>query len=238
MMAFVSALRRPGKIGLRGGEMSKSKLSFYICFALVSTTFSVAQAQIGVVGVLNQANLRSDYHRPRGYDYRSNTGFGIGAVLDLKIYKDISLRLEPMYLQKGTAFRSILRYADARPRMADRVTVSSFYLEIPAQLRLDLRTGILRPYLLVGPSIGFLLSSKRKDGFLSPVPINDYGSTDLSFSLGGGLSFPLGRDRCFLEATYNQGLVDIANNEGKLNPIEIRTMGVQIRTGIVYIFRK
>ena len=207
------------------------RLSLVFFLAVFGVLPASAQNQIGVIGGLNRANLRSDHSKAIGINYGAIAGFGIGGVLVFGLKENISLHFEPMYLQKGTAYDD-LEVPDTK------LTIKSFYFEVPVLVKLTLGTGTTRPYLLVGPSIGFLLSSKLKiEGTNEDRDLKDnFKNNDFSLTFGGGVSFPTGNNSFFLEGNYNHGFTNIANNEGRFRGIEIKTKGIQIKTGFVFRF--
>lgn len=211
--------------------MKKMSVLLVVFLAMFMVLPASAQNQIGVIGGLNLANLSSDYFEAIGLDFGTSTGFGIGGVLDVGLNENISLRFEPMYLQKGSTF-------DDNEEPDIELTIKSFYFEVPVLFKLVLGTSTTRPYLLVGPSIGFLLSSKLKiEGRDEDQDLkDDFKSNDFSLTFGGGVSFPAGNNSFFLEGRYNHGFKDIADFEGEGEDAEIKTKGIQIMAGFVFRF--
>ncbi len=107
-----------------------------------------AQHAFGIVGGLNLANLSVDPND--GIDYSNLTALGIGGMVELQLANNTSLRLAPMYLQKG---------AEAQFG-GDTAKLKLAYLEVPALLKYSFGNASTRPYLLAGPSLGFLLNAK------------------------------------------------------------------------------
>ena len=194
-----------------------------------------AQQRVGFVGGLNLANLDAvdkdgDIFDP---NLSNRTVFGLGGILDLSLRRNISLRLEPMYLQKGAKQEDIgIRFELA-------------YFEMPVFLKLTFESSTIQPYLMAGPSLGLILRSR----FVSPEVelnvIDALNSIDFGLGFGAGVSLPIGKNAIFVEGRYTLGLANIAD-EGKasdgVNEFEIEertvfeTRGIQIMLGITFPF--
>ena len=61
---------------------------------------SASKLQFGLIGGLNLSSADIEIVE-EGADVSNTTVFGIGGVLDWSLNQTFSLRLEPMYLQKG-----------------------------------------------------------------------------------------------------------------------------------------
>lgn len=222
--------------------------------------FHRAQQWIGIVIGGNIAKLT-------GGDVGSShrTGFGIGAVLDLSLGKNIALRLEPMYLEKRA--KDIVLSEDVLippegivlPNFAVpeyQTTIS--YLEVPVFLKLAFKMKASQPYILAGPSVGLLLSAEGKAGIPALGLFTDTANIDglmnfidFGLSFGMGASILVGKTAVFLEGRYTIGLTKVFD-EGKAAAgpgepseeiefvfppgLDIKTRGIQIMTGITFPF--
>jgi hypothetical protein len=76
-----------------------------------------------------------------------------------------------------------------------KATWKSSYLEVPVLLKVAFGTGIAKPYLFGGGSIGFLMSSDMSasyGGLSAEIDVKDLmKSTDMCGVLGGGVIFQL-----------------------------------------------
>jgi len=72
--------------------------------------------------------------------------------MNLQANDFLSLQVTPMYLQKGGNAKVDFDFLDYTEYRAD-------YLEIPILIRLNFDAGMIKPYLLAGPSLGFQLNS-------------------------------------------------------------------------------
>jgi len=191
-----------------------------VFFALLSTLFIVmpvkAQVHLGVSGGLNLANVNVD--PDDGIDFSRLTAFGLGGVLDYGLSENVTLRFEPMYLQKGTT-----RFG------AD---VKLAYLEVPVMFKYAFGTSNTKPYIMAGPTFGFNLSAKIKADEEQDIK-DEIKSVDFGLVLGAGVSLPMGNNSLFLEARYALGLANI--NDAPDDPdLDIKTIGIQIFAGITF----
>ena len=127
-----------------------------ICFFVAILAVSFAQnpntkLQIGVIGGLNFSGADIEIVE-EGADVSNTTVFGIGGVFDWNLNQTFSLRLEPMYLQKGIGKSEL----DVQPDV--EWTLESSYLELPVFIKAEFGSAI-RPYIMAGPSFGLLLTS-------------------------------------------------------------------------------
>ena len=203
-----------------------------LCIVLLISVGVYAQnSKIGVIGGVNLANISVD---DDSATTSSLTGFGIGGVLDLALSENISLCFEPMYLQKG-----------AKEEIEEEVTtidasIKLNYIEIPVFLKILLGSSDTKPYIMAGPTIGFLMSANMEVsamGMSMEVDIKDFmESIDYGVSFGGGISFAMGNNSFFIEGRYTIGLADVfkggeSEDLGEMEDDEIKTKGIQIMGG-------
>lgn len=130
--------------------MKKMSLFLVVLLALCMVLPVSAQVHVGFLCGLNLANLSFD--PDEGMDFSSHTAFGFGGVFDSSLGENISVRLEPMYLQKGT---------ETKEQGVD-IEFKLTYLEVPIMLKYDFDSGDVKPYVMAGPTIGLNLSAKVK----------------------------------------------------------------------------
>ncbi|MFX0138110.1 MAG: porin family protein [Candidatus Hodarchaeota archaeon] len=189
--------------------------------------------QIGLIGGINLANLDE---KDEEYDIR--TVFGVGGVFELGVGEKFAICFEPMYLQKGAKSEEVEDFI--------KVTIEGkfAYLEIPVFFKVPLGTSSTRPYIMAGPTIGILLSSNigmSMMGIDIEVDTKDLTkSIDYGLGVGGGVSFPIGKNTLFIEARYTLGIADIAKEgemeiDGEKETVpdsEVKTRGIQIMAGM------
>lgn len=203
---------------------------------------SRAQIRLGGVGGLNFADLETSGEP----EVSTRTVFGIGAVLEIGLSRNFILHMEPMYIQKG-----------GRVEAGEDVTsdpggrIKSSFAEIPIFLKVTHGSRI-RPYAMVGPSIGYLLSSHIEldafglafEGDMKEVT----NRIDFGLGFGGGIAIPMGIFSVFLEGRYTVGLTNLQKGgtmEVSAGPLavpidfdkdeaEYKNRGFRIMIGILY----
>ena len=132
--------------------------------------------------------------------------FGVGAVLDIRLSKNLHARIEPMYLQKGG---NIEEGQDVVNQPEGQIRSSS--IEIPLLIQYAFGNKI-QPYLIAGPTMGYNLKSEIEfdlTGLNFTGDMKDVTATfDLGITFGGGVQVPVGFGAIFLEGRYAYGLVN------------------------------
>lgn len=207
--------------------MRKFNLIFVVAFGLlIFLPANAQQHQIGVVGGLNLAKLSSDDLEGIGFEFSNRTAFGLGGVLDLGLNKNISLRFEPMYLQKGSEFPD-----NEEPDVELKLEAS--YFEVPVLIKYAFGRSDVRPYLMAGPSLGLLLKADLVVPGQENEDIKDeLQNIDLSVGVGAGISFPMGRTSFFVQGRYVLGLTNLNDSEGEGSDSEFNNRGIQFMAGI------
>lgn len=192
--------------------------------ALVLVTVPAhAEVGVGILGGVNIATLESNDEEFG--DAMESKRFAVGGiVLDFPLSEAVSLRLEPMYMPKGTTatlevegfnFESTLRLP---------------YVELPILLKVSRTTGAVRPYLVIGPSIGYRTGATATDVLTGEEEdvedADDIETWDYGVAAGGGLSYAVGRATIFAEGRYTLGLADLDKQPDAGETLKNR--GVQI----------
>ncbi len=210
--------------------MKKISLFLFVLFSVLISLPANAQKRhhLGVFGGANLANLSSDDLEEIGFDFSYRTAFGFGGVLDLGLSQNVALRFEPMYLQKGSKFPDI-----EEPDV--QLKFKSAYVELPLFIKYAFGNQPTRPYLVVGPSIGFLLSADLViEGEEDEDIKDDFKDIDFSLGFGGGVSFPFGNNSFFVEGRYFLGLANINDAEGEGADADIKNRGIQFMAGMTF----
>jgi len=204
--------------------MKKPGLLLVVILSLFVVVPAGAQHRIGLVGGINLAQFSLDPEPRAGIALPNRTAFGIGGVLDLGLTKNVALRLEPMYLQKGSKVEDFGREIGKEKWS---------YIEAPVLFKLALGAKATRPYLVAGPTIGYLLSAK----YSSATGENDikkyFRNFDFGLAFGTGVSFPVGNNSIFLEGRYASGLSNILNVPSAPD-VKLKTKGLQMVAGITF----
>ena len=196
-----------------------------------------AQVRVGIIGGINFSDMEGTGER----EVSGKTVFGVGGMLDLGLWKDFSLCLEPMYIQKYAIAEEI----DIENPAID---VKLAFLECPVFLKYSFGNTI-RPYFIAGPAIGYLLSSEMEinlGGITFEANTKEITEKlDIGLGFGGGISISTGPCSVFLEGRYTLGLNNL--NKGGVviasaGPLHIegdipesdkmKNRGVQLMAGI------
>ena len=205
--------------------MKKMSILVGALFTLITVLPANAQVNFGVIGGLNLANLSVD--PDDGVDLSNRTAFGIGGILSFGVGETLALQLEPMFLQKGAK----LKLSDLGFTLEAEIKVS--YIEVPAMLKFAFGSGDTKPYVMAGPTVGYLLSAKVKDDMEEQDIKDDVKNIDFGLAFGGGVSLPMGNNTLFVEARYSLGLSDL-NDDPDDPDTSIKTKGIQIMAGITF----
>ncbi|PKL77686.1 MAG: hypothetical protein CVV25_13950 [Ignavibacteriae bacterium HGW-Ignavibacteriae-4] len=204
--------------------MKKSVVVLLVVFLLFGYK-AYSEVDFGVIAGVNSSSLRIE--PAEDFDVEGRTTFGAGLFMNLQANDFLSLQITPMYLQKGGNAKVDYDFLDYTEYRAD-------YLEIPVLIRLNFDGGMIKPYLLAGPSLGFQLNSTYLDGDGKEVDItNDTKNLDLSLVLGAGLEIEFDNLSLFGQLTYNHGLSNLDNSDGILDfTDEIYTRSIGFYVGL------
>jgi opacity protein-like surface antigen len=194
-------------------------------FAAVSAR---GEVRVGVLAGANVANLDLNMEEP-DVTLRAKTLFAAGMVVEVGLSRNLSVQLEPMYLRKGGRI-------EIRDFFGDDASGSLrlSYVELPVLLKLSRSAGRVRPYLMLGPSVGYRVDAKIKDevtGEEEDADENDIEKWDLGVAVGGGLTVPVGRATVFVESRYTWGLVDLDKED---EDTKLKNRGVQVLAGVTF----
>ena len=183
-------------------------ISFFFTAFLLLVQSSPAQVRVGFTGGVHfwegeQSNF---------YDSRvsSGTGYAVGGILDCPLIKRFSFLIEPTYVRRGTSAQP-----SGPQSYVSRLSFDLSYLELPILLKYSVGKN-LRPFLVLGPTFGFNLSSRvgaeiRGPWFGDLEVEADAGNAtrtfECSIEFGGGLSYKADDIlTLFIEARYAHAL--------------------------------
>jgi len=162
---------------------------------------------LGIIGGINFADM--DFPNNQGPDAQEVTtlpGFAAGAVFDIRFSESIYAHIELMYMQKGG---NIEEGTDPVNQPAGQINLSS--IEIPLLFKYTFGDKI-KPYLVVGPSVGYNLNSDIEfdlTGLNFKGDLDEVTETfDLGLTFGGGVQVPCDFGIIFLEGRYTHGLLN------------------------------
>ena len=194
-----------------------------VCFALSAFSQSSEKYSIGVIGGLHISDMYFENNQgANDQEISSLTQFGLGALIDIRLSPKSSIYLEPMYLQKGGKIEEGSDPANQPPG-----EITTAYLELPILFKYTFGEKIM-PYVVVGPSVGYLLSSElvfEISGYNFTGDFSDVmESFDLGVTIGGGLQYPVSFGLLFIEAKYNYGLI----NQMKGGTVTLESNGIEV----------
>jgi hypothetical protein len=165
---------------------------------------AAAQTRLGVFGGVNLGKLAPG---ESGLTYSTRSFPAGGGIIDVGLGRNVFLRAEPMFLQKGS--RLAIAADDFLFPEDVSLDLRTSYFELPLLVVVSKGGEGVRPYALAGPTFGFLVGAKAR----AQGEEVDFESSsrrgDLGISLGGGLQFPAGAASVFVETRYTQWLWDV-----------------------------
>jgi hypothetical protein len=223
--------------------------NLFLLFTLVFLAFLTrplsAQLQIGVQAGINLTDINMDVTTQEGFNTAMRTRAIMGGIISYNFSPVLCLQAEPAYVQKGAdADFSIV---ESGLNVDIKANISADYFDLPILLKVSLPTDFIRPYLIAGGSVAFLLGDAKLrveeatvngQDVLGLVPDElreqtlQLKSTDYILCLGGGLTIPIGLLNIFVEGRYDLGLTNI--NDDPTDDTEFKTTGVQIKAGLLF----
>lgn len=185
---------------------------------MFSTNYSSkAEVDLGVMLGANFANVNLE--SSENIEADNSTALAIGLFTNFQANDFLSLQITPMYIQKGSRGTN-LEFSE----------FTADYFEIPILARGNFDLGIIKPYVLFGPSVGFQLNSTVTSN--GQVYSDRLSSTDFSLQFGGGLELELTGLSLFGQFTYSYGMSDL-NSDGNIEFIDkMYTRGIALFVGI------
>ena len=223
--------------------MKKCVIVFVAILVICSTMPLFSQTNyIGPMLGVNLANVKISPDEP-DFNLSTRTGFVAGGAVLIYLGPNFGLQVEPAYMQKGAK----VKIEDGDDKAEGTLKANS--IDIPVLLKIGLGQGTTQPYLIAGPTLGFVLGDVKlvadkviEDGvdITSQIPADqkeevlDTKSTEFGVSFGAGVMFPLGNNQMFIEGGYNLGLSNLAKPEDSDDDTDVKTNGIQFKVGILF----
>jgi hypothetical protein len=163
------------------------------------------------------------------------TQFAMGVYSEISFpLLPISIQPEVLYSVKGTKL-----YPSAIPAYVTSATikVTTSYIDIPILIKYYLPSPIIKPFIFIGPSIGFLVSAKKEEeeigvpGMVKNIEIdvkNETTSIDFGAVVGVGVKIPFAIIDFTLDARYNYGFT----STDKINSSETYNRVIAVYIGV------
>ncbi len=182
------------------------KLLTALCFiGLMAFSANQANAQTGIKGGLNLANVKYDVSA-MGFSMDETTdmriGFHAGVFTNLALNDMLSIQLEALYTIKGSK--------EEEEFFGDTFEIETelAFVEVPVLLRFNVPIdGDTRPYLLAGGHVGYLLDATESEDGQSIDISDELNEINFGASFGAGVSF----GSFFIEGRYDLGLANLAD---------------------------
>ena len=187
-----------------------------------------ARNRIGFTGGLSLASIgESPAFEFEDIEFAARRGFGLGAFYERNLSAKIALRFESSYIQKGGGFPLFFPGGFNNFGFQREAEIKSAYIESVALLGVLPGKGGIRPYLMVGPTISYLLDAQI-DLVDSPTPGFDITDTTNKVDFGAIICSGIRFNYIFIEARYALGFGDL----GLPLAEKIRNRGLQSMVGL------
>jgi hypothetical protein len=175
-------------------------------FTLIVLTYSTSYSQLnfGLFGGLNSSNFVGSA------EFERSNNFNFGGLLEIEFNKTFSVLLEPQYLQKAGIRKMVSIILNQEWNWNWQLN----YIEIPILAKAGFGNYVIKPYLIAGPSVGFLLSANFEFGDMKYDVRHLIKTTDFSLLLGAGLMYSWHSINLFIDARYLIGTKDIFEGGG------------------------
>ncbi len=184
-------------------------------------------------GGVDRTDLSGD--APSNTKYKPNIGFAAGLVGEFAITEDVSLSLQPMWLQKGT---KIAFAVPGEVEAVDSLRVEVAYLTFPLLVKLVSGNG--KTYVSGGVDLGFLLDATISGAGEDADISSSFQRTEVAADVAFGVMLPIGVPRLTIEARYSQSITNVLQPrdgpEQYSLPPRARWSGLQLFAGVLYPF--
>jgi len=189
-----------------------TQVAVLLCSVWAAGAYAAASMPLtfGVQGGANFANISTD----PATTPTSRTGMTAGVNLELGLADYIYLQPELMYLQKGA--------------VSGTVTTKLDYIELPIMGKAKFDAGMVKPYIMAGPSVAFAVSKTDSTG----ATLTNIKSLDFGLHFGGGMEIPVADAvSIFANGRYCMGLANIDDTAGST----LKTRGIVILAGAQFL---
>jgi Outer membrane protein beta-barrel domain len=172
---------------------------------LLASPAAAAEVDLGVISGFSFSNLKIEGQS--GLEGIST--FAAGAVIDIGFNDRFGMRVEPMWVTKG----SKATHRNAYWGTIDGAEFKIDCIDVPVLARYDLAASDTHGYLLGGLGFSFALEQEAKLSVGNNSATADFGDVfnpvDVALDLGLGVSVPVGISRMTFDGRAAIGLLDI-----------------------------
>jgi hypothetical protein len=208
------------------GKIIKALLIVIVVSVFIDKQEMYSQIMIGPKAGINLGNLSIDNQvssASNGY----RIGLIAGCAIEARLNNRLSIQVEPTYIQKGSliSFNNGSYQVETKNRFG--------YIQVPVMMKVRFESKPIIPYLLIGPSVGFLLSATAVSNYVYPTPLEydekpNYQSSDITIDIGAGCEIITSSVLVLVaDARYSFGIYNIHKAQGG----EVKTRGIQILIG-------
>lgn len=202
----------------------KSIIILIVC----CTTVQFAQISIGVLGGINSSTFNGD--NPSNGSYSSGYGYNFGGIIDVILFEEISVCLQPMYSRYSTfiSYEVGYQYEDY-----DSILIKTEYTELPINVKIAADNNMT--YVTAGIIVTHLVDARVKNQRSGEeVMIEEiFESFNLRANFGVGIKFSIGLPIMFIELNYSQGLTNFTNSTFLDTNSKLKLNGFNLYSGVM-----
>lgn len=195
-----------------------------LAIGIVGGFDAAGAAALGIQLGINGSAIDGD--TPPNSEYTNHFGLVAGIQGELGFARDLSLSLQPSYVQKKSG---ILTAPSTGGGSSSELDLSFDYISLPLLVKFAKAGG--RTYVSGGVTVDFLSAAKLQDKDVK----SSFNSTAFGALLGFGVAFPAGRAHVTTELRFVQGISNmatgtIAQSAGALAP-RLHSSGLELIVG-------
>jgi len=249
--------------------MKKMYTTILVIAAILVSVNSIglSQVKLGIRGGLNLANISEDVGGTETLDIEgelleitlnqsSRTTFNAGGFVEYWFSPMFALQINLLYNQKGVGVEGDLNETIIEQGIPVNVTANAeetlklTYLSFPILAKVAFGESNIKPYLVAGPEIGFLLSAKDEakataEAEAQGIQVGPYTvemeedikefleSFEFALDFGAGLSYSFGNIDIFADFIYSLGITKI-NNEEFIEDEDVKNQNIMINVGLSF----
>jgi len=237
-----------------------------LIFIMFSSLSLMAQTKFGIRGGVNLVNVNEDLGGTEVVDFNgepieitlnqsNRTTFNVGGLIEFWLTPMFALQINALYNQKGLQLKGDFSASVIEQGVPIEISgseedqVKLTYLSFPVLAKVAIGKSNVKPYVMAGPEIGFLLSAKNAvkataEGEamgekFGPITANQeedikesFESFEFAINFGAGLTIPLGRVDLFADGQYSLGLTKI--NKESDGGESVKNQVIMIDIGVLF----